>query len=108
MKVRALQAVTLGPGTVLTLSVRQAARRSHQLAAEGVHRYRALTPVCFKAGEEFGVEAELPKALAEAIETDAPPPASRNPASKPTRVTPRAAPASPPVAPPDPATPDIG
>lgn len=73
MKVRALQTVTLGPGTVLTLSDRQAARRGHQLAAEGSHRYRATTEVCFKVGEEFGVDASLPKALACAIETDEPP-----------------------------------
>jgi len=89
MKVRALQTVTLGPGTVLTLSERQAARRAHQLVAEGGHRYRSLSHVCFKAGEEFGVDVALPKALADAIETDAPVTLAtrHNPGKKPRRAT---------------------
>lgn len=84
MKVRTLQAVTLGAGTVLELTQRQAARRAGQLAAEGGNRYRALVPVCFKAGEEFGVTVALPKALADVVETDAPaakPVARRRPAA---------------------------
>ena len=51
MKVRALQAVTLGPGTVLTLSGSQAARRAAALIAEGDGRYRTTALVQFKAGE---------------------------------------------------------
>ncbi len=86
MKVRALQTVILGPGTVLTLSERQAARRAHQLVAEGGHRYRSLSHVCFKAGEEFGVDVALPKALADLIETDAAT-TKRDPAKKPKRAT---------------------
>lgn len=72
MKVRALQSLTLGPGTVLALTERQAARRAHLLLPEGGGRYRTTAPAHFKAGEEFGVEVALPKALADAIETDAP------------------------------------
>lgn len=113
MKVRALQTVTLGPGTVLLLSEHQAARRGHRLVSEGGHRYRALDAVCFKAGEEFGVDVALPKTLAAAIETDAPPPVKRS-AAKPVRITPRAAPGpAAPAVPPaptlvDPARLDIG
>lgn len=110
MKVRALQTVIIGPGTVLALSERQAARRAHLLLAEGGGRWRTLAPVQFKAGEEFGVDVALPKALAAAIETDAPatddaPPAA---ARKRTTVTPRPAPgASPATALVDPARLDI-
>lgn len=113
MKVRALQTVTLGPGTVLTLSERQAGRRAAALVSEGGQRYRALAPVCFKAGEEFGVDVAPPKALADVIETDAPPPVKRS-AAKPARITPRSAPlpAAPAVPPAptlvDPARLDIG
>jgi hypothetical protein len=86
MKVRALQTVILGPGTVLTLSERQAARRAHLLLPEGGGRYRSIASVQFKTDEEFGVDVALPKALADAIETDAAP-TKRNPAKKPKRVT---------------------
>ena len=72
MKVRALSTISIGPGTVLALTERQAARRGSALLPEGNGRYRTIAPAQFKAGEEFGVDAALPKALAEALETDAP------------------------------------
>ncbi len=67
MRVVALQSLTIGPGTALALSQRQADRRAHLLADEGGGRYRTLAAVSFKAGEEFGVDVELPKALADVI-----------------------------------------
>lgn len=70
MKVRALQTLMLGPGTVLTLSEQQARDRAHVLADAGDGRVRTLGEVCFKAGEEFSVDVALPKALAEMVETD--------------------------------------
>ncbi len=94
MKVRALQTVTLGPGTVLALSERQAARRAHLLLPEGSGRYRTVASVQFKAGEEFGVDAELPKALADVVETDAPA-ASAPPATRKRTGTSRAVPPAP-------------
>lgn len=77
MKVRALHTVTIGPGTVLALSARQAARRAAVLLPEGGGRWRTTALVQFKAGEEFGIDAELPKALAELLETGAAPKAPR-------------------------------
>ena len=92
MKVCALQTVTIGPGTVLALSERQAARRASLLQPEGDGRWRTTAAVQFKAGEEFGTEVDLPKALAAVVETDAPV-ARRTKAAKAARGTQRAAPA---------------
>lgn len=83
MKVRALQTLMLAAGTVLTLSEAQAARRRHLLKPLGGSRFEALGVVCFKAGEELGVDGDLPKALAEAVETDAPRAAKAPPRRKP-------------------------
>lgn len=109
--------MTIGPGTVLALSERQAARRASLLQPEGDGRWRTTAPVQFKAGEEFGTEADLPKALAAVVETDAPVEPRRTKAAKATRGTSRAAPAVAPDAAPavpsaptlvDPAQLDIG
>jgi hypothetical protein len=69
MRVRVTQTLRLGPGTVLTLSERQADSRRHLLEYLGDgNRFRALAEVCFKAGEEIGVDGDLPKTLVDVIE----------------------------------------
>jgi hypothetical protein len=117
VKVCALQTVTIGPGTVLALSERQAARRASLLQPEGDGRWRTLAAVQFKAGEEFGAEVDLPKALAAVVKTDAPVATRRTKSDKVRRGTSRAAPAEAPDAAPavppaptlvDPAQLDIG
>jgi len=79
MRYTATTTVTLGPGSVLGLSEKQAARRAHLLeptAREGV--FTAKAAVQFKAGEDFECEEDLPKSMAErvvAAEPKAPAPA---------------------------------
>jgi hypothetical protein len=68
MRVRATTTLPLGPGAILTLTGRQASRRAHALQHLGGDRYQVTQPVQFKAGEELGVEGDLPKALADQIE----------------------------------------
>ena len=60
--------VTLGAGAVLGLSAAQAASRrpALQVVADGV--FLAVAPVQLKAGEIFGYEGPLPKALADSLE----------------------------------------
>lgn len=60
--------VTLGAGAVLGLSAAQAASRrpALQVVADGV--FLAVAPVQLKAGETFGYEGPLPKALADSLE----------------------------------------
>lgn len=87
MKVRTLKVINLGPGVVLTLSEQQAHDRAHALSPTGDGKGRFLTTgeVCFKIGEEIGIDGELPKALAELISpigtTRAKTGASTNPAT---------------------------
>lgn len=80
MKIRATQTLALGPGTVLTLSGRQATCRAHALEHLGGERYRTRAAVEFKAGEELGVEGDLPKALYALVDTDAPAASVKKPA----------------------------
>mgnify|MGYP000945068412 CR=1 FL=1 len=60
--------VTLGAGAVLRLSAAQAASRraALQVCADGA--FVTVAPVQFKAGEVFGYEGPLPKALADDLE----------------------------------------
>jgi len=51
----------------VTLTAAQASARSHNLKPLGDGRYQIANPVQFKAGEEFGYDGELPKALAEML-----------------------------------------
>lgn len=57
-------------GGILRLSPSQADARMHRLTALGDGRYEVKDPpVCFKRGETFGFEGELPKALWRSVET---------------------------------------
>jgi len=61
---RLIEQVTFGPGTLLGLSEAQLARRRHVPVFEpegGAHRTIAM--VQFKAGEELGVDGDLPRSL---------------------------------------------
>ena len=55
------------PGGIVTLTTAQASTRSHNLKPLDDGRYEIVNPVQFKAGEEFGYDGELPKALAETL-----------------------------------------
>ena len=68
-KYRATSAVIFGAGAVLGLSEDQAAARGVALAPLGKGLYSVRHPVQFKAGEELAVDGELPKALADNLET---------------------------------------
>lgn len=68
MKYTVIAPITLGPGSVLGLSDAQAAARSGCLNALGKGKYEVKTAVQFKSGEVIHTDAELPKALAEAVE----------------------------------------
>ncbi len=70
MRVRATHTLTLGPGTVLTLSGRQATARAHALEHLGGDRYRTRVAVEFKAGEELDIDGDVPKALYALVDTD--------------------------------------
>jgi hypothetical protein len=68
IRYQATAPVTLGAGAVLGLSPAQAASRRSalQTVADGV--FAAVAPLQFKAGEVFGYEGPLPKALADSLE----------------------------------------
>lgn len=68
MKYTIIASITIGPGLVLGLSDAQAAARSGSLRAVGKGKYEVTATVQFKAGEVIHTDAELPKALAEAVE----------------------------------------
>lgn len=68
MKYTVIAPITLGPGLVLGLSDAQAAARSGSLRALGKGKYEVKAAVQFKAGEVIHTNAELPKALVEAVE----------------------------------------
>lgn len=68
MKYTVIAPITLGPGIVLGLSDAQATPRSGSLRSLGKGKYEVCAPVQFKAGEVIHTDAELPKALAEAVE----------------------------------------
>ena len=72
MQVRALQTLRLGPGTILTLNEQQARDRAHVLAPGADGSFISTGEVCFKAGEQFGVAVELPKALAQCVDVLSP------------------------------------
>lgn len=66
----ATSAVTLGTGTRVRLSAEQADVRMHCLARVGTGKgggiFDVQQPIQLKAGEPFGCDGDLPKALAEA------------------------------------------
>jgi hypothetical protein len=68
MKYLIVSAITLNPGLVLGLSDEQAAARKHAVQPLGKGKYEVISPVQFKAGETIHTDAELPKALANAVE----------------------------------------
>lgn len=76
---RALAPVTIPPGSLLQLSEAQAAARAYGIAREGT-AWRVRLPVQFKAGEEFGCQGDLPKALAARVSGAATRPAKPRPA----------------------------
>lgn len=67
-KYRAEAPLTIPVGSLLGLSDSQAEARAYGVVREG-KAWRVRLPVQFKAGEEFGYEGELPKALAELVDT---------------------------------------
>lgn len=68
MKYTVIAPISLGPGLVLGLSDAQAAARSGILRALGKGKYEVKATVQFKAGEVIHTDAELPKALTEAVQ----------------------------------------
>lgn len=61
---RLIDQVTFGPGTLLGLSEAQLARRRHAAVFEAAgDAHRTITLVQFKAGEELGVDGDLPRSL---------------------------------------------
>lgn len=65
-------AVTLPAGGRVELTASQAASRKHSLRRvradkAGAGTYEILAPVQFKAGERFGYDADLPKAMADVL-----------------------------------------
>lgn len=58
-------------GGVLHLTAEQVKHRAHNLKHLGKNRFEIINPVEFKAGEEFGYEGDLPKALADNLTTKA-------------------------------------
>jgi|AMWB02.1.fsa_nt_gi ABC-type amino acid transport substrate-binding protein len=61
----ALAVVNIHPGSVLLLSADQAARRVSSLDDLGDGLYLVKAPVQLKAGEVFGYDGDLNKAMAE-------------------------------------------
>lgn len=66
---KTLKATTFAAGTVLALSEHQAAARRHALKPLGRGRYEAIVAIQFKAGEEIGLDGELPKTLADSVDS---------------------------------------
>lgn len=63
-KYKALKKVELFSG-ILELDKKQAAPRAHLLQDLGEGLYEITGPVQFKAGEEFGYDGEVTKAMAQ-------------------------------------------
>ncbi len=67
----ATSAVTLGTGTRVRLSAEQADVRMHCLArvgkGKGSGTFDVQAPIQLKAGESFGCDSDLPKALADLV-----------------------------------------
>lgn len=78
---RAEQAVTIPAGR-LRLTPAQALARAHLVREVARGMYELDGPVQFKAGEVFGFEGELPKAMAAAVEPAKAKRASRSEESK--------------------------
>ena len=68
MRVRALNATTVGAGARLGLNKAQAGDRVHMLKDCGKGVYELLQPAFFKAGEEFEFLGDMPKALAPSLQ----------------------------------------
>ena len=65
---RASAVILLARDSVVVLDERQAADRAGRIESLGDGRYRLLDALQIKAGEAFGYEGELPKAIAEDVE----------------------------------------
>jgi hypothetical protein len=74
---RASKFVTLPSGNV-RLTKDQERRRSHAIEKVKGREFKIIAPIGFKAGEEFGYDGEIPKALASSIEA-----VKKKPAEKP-------------------------
>lgn len=80
-KFEAKAPLTVSAGAVLGLSAEQAARRALAIKRLPDGSYIVERPTMFKAGEVFGYDGDLPKALASLVEAkgrarvSAPPPA---------------------------------
>ena len=77
LKQRARAVVSFPAGTLLGLDKDQARARRYALTPEGGNLYRSTGTVQFKAGEEFSIEGDPPKAIAALL--DAGHAAARNP-----------------------------
>jgi hypothetical protein len=67
-KYRAVQMITLAAGSVVEFDARQAADRKGRIEPLGDDRYRLMAILQIKAGERFGFDGDLPKAMAEDVE----------------------------------------
>ena len=103
-KVRAIAAARFAAGTLLALNERQAGDRKHALRQVSQGVFEATQPVQFKAGEEFGVAGDLPKAMFDLLEGEGVPAPAAAPAAaapkKPGGKKAAAAPVEPAVPPP--------
>jgi len=70
---RAQQVVTLASGSLVALDDKQAADRKGRIERLAPGRYRLKDALQFKAGEAFGYEGDLPKAVAAEVEPVAEP-----------------------------------
>lgn len=69
MRYRVTAPLTIHPGALLELTPEQVARRLWALAVQPCGLHRVVLPVSFKAGEELGLDGDLPKTHASAVET---------------------------------------
>lgn len=69
-QIKTTAAVTFGPGAILKLSDGQAALRAGRLKILEGGLYETLSEIQFKAGEEFGYEGTLSKAMLELVDVD--------------------------------------
>lgn len=81
-QIKTTAAVTFGPGAILKLTDGQAALRAGRLKILEGGLHEALAEIQFKAGEEFGYEGVLTKAMLELMDVDGAP-GKPEPAPKP-------------------------
>lgn len=70
---RAKQVITLASGSLVALDDKQAGDRKGRIERIAPGRYRLKDALQFKAGESFGYEGDLPKAVEAQVEPVAEP-----------------------------------